>query len=168
MKKPKKKFRLKARSNIQIDKEFGSNPRFGGCWSKDEMKNKKPNNKFWVINMADSTEPDGTHWVCVFDCPPASPGFCVYFDPFGLVPPPAIASFCKRSGHKVVYSTGQLQDLDSEACGFFCAHVLRQLLKGKKFVDVVMGGGSSGNGLGDFSETSPLSNEHKLEREYLK
>ena len=87
-------------SNFQINEYFSKNKRFGGCCCKDELVDKKPGNKFWIINMQDSKDGNGTHWVLVYDCEKGSRGpskRCIYFDSYGISPPEEIKEFMRKS-----------------------------------------------------------------------
>ena len=117
-------------SNYQIDNHFRGNPLYGGCLSKDELVNISPNNKFWVINLQDSVLP-GSHWVAVIDIKlkDSNPDYCIYFDPYGVYPPPSIVSFMEKSDKPLQYVCDTFQDLDSTKCGQYCLMVIDSILK---------------------------------------
>ena len=50
-----------ALSNFEIDSYFSGRPEYGGTYSKDMLPNKMEN-KFYIINLDDSTGL-GSHWV---------------------------------------------------------------------------------------------------------
>ena len=118
-------------SSLEINEYFKNNKYYGGCLSKDELKNKKPDNKFWIVNLMDSDKGGGSHWVLVFDCiiPDANRDMCMYFDPYGIHPPPVIVNFMKRSKKGKIYTDDQYQDMDSTQCGYYCIYVVEQLFK---------------------------------------
>lgn len=73
-------------------------------------------NKNIIVNLSSSTDEDnGSHWCALFVNRHSQ---CFYFDPFGIVPPKAVMSFCKKK--RVCFSETQVQDLSSSKCGFFC------------------------------------------------
>ena len=113
-------------SSLQLNRYYAGHPLYGGCYSKDQLKSKKPGGKFWILNMQNSGEGSGTHWVSVFDCLPT---VCVYYDPYGIYPAPEIARFMKKSGKRCVYSMEQYQQLSSHNCGRFVIHFIDELLQ---------------------------------------
>ena len=114
-------------SNFQLQRYFEDEPLFGGCFSKDELRNKKPNDKFYIVNLEDSDKGGGTHWVAVFDFLPKT---IVYFDSYGVYPPTDVVKFMLKSqGKKPVYSKLDYQELDSSKCGQYCVLVINALLK---------------------------------------
>lgn len=121
-------------SNFQIDNHF-KNSRFsrfyGGCLSKDELKNITPNDKFWIINLQDSTIAEGSHWVLVFDCVvhDHQEDFCIYFDPYGIFPHDSIVDFMEKSDKPLQYTYDTFQDIDSTKCGHYCIYVAESILK---------------------------------------
>ena len=116
-------------TNLEFDSYYKSQPLYGGCYSKNQLATKRPGGKFYVINMENSNAGSGTHWVCVFDCLPT---VSIYYDPFGVDPPPDISKFMKRSGKKTLYSTDDFQELTSENCGRFVALFINKMLAHQK------------------------------------
>ena len=117
---------LKELSNEQIEKYYMRYPKFGGTFSRTDLPNKILN-KFYIVNM-DKATGKGTHWVLVSNL---NPSICIYFDSFGVSPPPEILHFMKTSGKECVYNTEDLQAYSSDACGWYCMYVADQLLKGR-------------------------------------
>lgn len=120
-------------SNIDIDRYYQGNRKYGGCYCKDELSKKSPGGKFWVINLGDSTTP-GTHWMVVYDC---LPDMCVYFDPYGVSPPEVIREFMRKSKKKLMFSVGEYQSRASKSCGHFCLLFIDTLLAGEKPEDIL-------------------------------
>ena len=121
---------VKTTSNFQFNEYYKNQPLYGGCLCKNEVAKLKrgPDNKFWILNMEDSDDGNGSHWVCCID---TLPGVVFYADPFGLAPPPPIVAFMRRSsdGANAVYSKGQYQQVESDRCGYFCIEFIDELLK---------------------------------------
>ena len=86
-----------------------------GIYSKDQLPNKLKQG-WYVINMEDHDEGDGTYWVALLNLED-SKGYMLYFDSFGFYPPTNVLEKVKN---EIYYSTIQLQDLNSTACGWFC------------------------------------------------
>ena len=125
-------------SNLQIDRHFKGNVFYGGCLSKDELKNISPGNKFWIINMEDSTAADGTHWILVFDCviPDDNPDYTIYMDPYGVYPPPEILKFMNKSDKEIHYTIDTYQDIDSINCGNYCIYVAEEILNSTPYQEL--------------------------------
>ena len=122
-----------ALSNYQIDRHFKGTYRYGGCFSKDKLPTQGPRGKFFVINLQDLNGGDrkGSHWVGVISCkiPDKNPDYTIYYDPFGLAPPPGIARWMAKSHLPVVHVTDQHQPIDSSACGWYVIRVIEGILK---------------------------------------
>jgi hypothetical protein len=69
---------------------------------------------FYIANL-DRKTGTGTHWT-VFYC--VNDIFLIYFDSFGFAPPTALYKFFGKK--TIVYSTDQIQAIDSNACGYYC------------------------------------------------
>jgi hypothetical protein len=84
---------------------------------KDELSKVKikPNLNF-IINMADSTDGSGSHWVGLFVTHNLQP---FYMDSFGAIPPNEIIKYLKPLKRKIAYSQYAIQDLTSDRCGIF-------------------------------------------------
>ena len=65
-----------------------------------------------IVNMQDSTDGGGTHWVCFYK----SPFISLYFDSFGMVAPLEI----EDSIGKYIYNKKQIQDIEDSSCGYYC------------------------------------------------
>lgn len=140
-------------SSLQIEDYYKGNRLFGGVYSKDELANISPDGKCYIINMENSDEGNGSHWVCVIDC---LKGCCVYADSFGVSPPPEICDFMRRSqnGDACIYSMCQYQEDRSDNCGRFCVWFIDSLLKTRRLVDMDRG----------LTEDPSRSNERKMDK----
>jgi hypothetical protein len=121
-------------SNVQIDKYYSGNRLYGGCYSKDLLSRKRPNGKFYVINMQDHNAGDGTHWVMIYDCNPKE---TIYFDSYGVSPPPVVLRFMRRGGKRMYFSDAQYQTLESSQCGLYCIYVINRLLAGDTMKSII-------------------------------
>ena len=108
-------------SNTQLE-ELADNYgiELNGIHMKDELKGIKPRNGNYIINLESSTECDnthcGTHWLLLI----VKNKNCLYFDPFGVLPPTAVIDFCKRIPNSTLgYSTKEIQHIDADTCGWF-------------------------------------------------
>jgi len=90
---------------------------FNGTFSKDRLPN--PIKAGWyVINMEDFKDGNGTHYTC-FKIPINSKNPIIYSDSFGFPPPNEVMKLAKPK-QNILYSTKQIQDIRSTACGWFC------------------------------------------------
>ena len=130
---------MRTLDNIEIDSILKKSDlsNYGGTIMLNEVSKLKPNHCA-IINLNTSNEP-GSHWVCVFDGP--SQEEVVYFDSFGVGPPKQIQKFmnkcAKKSGKKMVYSSMQLQTLNTSSCGWWCMYILTHLDKGYTYDDLL-------------------------------
>ena len=83
---------------------------------KDELKNMKPINTNYIVNLESSKDGNGTHWMAL----KIENKNCVYLDSYGMLPPEEIITFCKRipKSH-LSYNTKEIQDFKAKTCGFF-------------------------------------------------
>jgi hypothetical protein len=112
-------------SDAELNAYYRHCPKYGGCFSKDQLSNKKPNGKFYIVNMQSSRDGSGTHWCVVSDLQPEC---CLYIDPYGIAPPPETLKFMQRSKKMVKFNHSQLQELTSTNCGEFCVYAIDKLL----------------------------------------
>lgn len=120
--------------------------------AKDLYKGKIKKRELGVINMDDSDGP-GTHFVAYFNSPDRD--FVLYFDTYGVAPPENIKQYLLTSGKQIAYNNSQIQPIASVTCGFYCIYVLRELDKGREFVDV----------LNDFTHDTD-ENEQMIQRHF--
>ena len=106
-------FSDKGTSNIQINNILKRYKNFSGVYSKDKLPNKLKSNTWYVINMQNSYDGDGTHWVCFY----YQHNLITYFDSFGFVPPLEVLEYANKN---IIYSKAEIQDYNSTACGQFC------------------------------------------------
>ena len=127
-------------SNLQLDKHYQHEPRYGGAVSKDLLP--ALGGKAWIVNMQNSVDQygrqlPGDHWVLVYDC---RPRYVYYLDPFGEEPPIAVLNRMLQTGKRVVVSKFREQGLSSNECGYLCSVVLTGLLNGGKWRNVLTKG----------------------------
>jgi hypothetical protein len=86
-----------------------------GVFSKDKLPQKRIVGSYY-INMQDSDDGNGTHWVFarIFPC-----GKAVYFDSFGIAKPLEVGDFLAPF-KPIAYSNRHIQDIKSQNCGRYC------------------------------------------------
>lgn len=119
-------------SNIQIEGYFNGRSEFGGVFSKDTLPN-IIQNKSYIVNLGDS-DTGGSHWCLIYNY---NIDVCLYFDPFGIVPPKNVLRFMRTSKKHMYYSSLTHQDLNSILCGYYCIYVIDQMVHGRTFLDIV-------------------------------
>lgn len=78
----------KSLSNLDIT-SLSRDKNFRGCFMRDELVSIKPNQiESGVLNL-DTSDNQGTHWTCWIK----NKNLILYFDSFGLLPPPEMMDF---------------------------------------------------------------------------
>jgi len=106
---------LNGLSTLQLLRLFNKYNIHDATVTSKDLLGKNPRDGYYIANMANSTSPSGgTHWVAlkVHHGKPL-----LYFDSFGAPPPIAVMNLAKTN---LIYSSLQIQDDDSTACGYFC------------------------------------------------
>ena len=83
-----------------------------GVYSKDTLPDNLKNG-WYVINLQNLNDGNGTHWTCF----KYSPYLLEYFDAFGFPPPIEILQKAKGD---IIYNKKEIQDYNSTCCGWFC------------------------------------------------
>lgn len=117
----------------QINKVFEHNIKYGGAINRLALPTILKN-KFWVLNMDDKNK-DGTHWVLLWNCDSKR---CYYMDPFGAPPPENVKDLILKTKKQGLYNDIDLQDLNSESCGWMCIYFASELAKKRQFLDILM------------------------------
>ncbi len=91
-----------------------------GIYLKDQVPSPLPEG-FVIYNLDARRDPVsqnslGTHWVCSLNARDE----CFYFDSFACVPPAQIERAFKHKYEHYAHNNYIVQDLASEACGFYC------------------------------------------------
>lgn len=90
--------------------------------SKDRLRLVPHKNGGYIVNLQDSTDGGGTHWVALW----LDGSTATYFDPFGIAPPTQIARYM-RPMKLVLRSNRQIQNVASGWCGEYCIEFLRHV-----------------------------------------
>lgn len=77
---------------------------------------KQPLDRNYVVNMDPDVNGPGTHWTGLVV---TSSNF-LYFDSFGAPPPLHIVSLARSVGVPILWNNFIVQDINSDACGYFC------------------------------------------------
>ena len=112
-----------------------------GVFSKNELLNTKRKIGSYYINMQDSDEGAGTHWVLAkiytdeeIDSDEDDSEVevkCLYFDSFGLGPPKAVSKFL--APFKPIYCNNrEIQSINTTECGWYALICDYYLEKGKE------------------------------------
>jgi hypothetical protein len=123
----------KALSNLDLE-EYARKYRLPlvGVFSKDQLPDKLQVGSYYV-NMQNSADGDGSHWVLVkvFDKKNA-----LYFDSFGERIPIEVMKFLKHY-KPIPYSNREIQDIHSSRCGLYVLACDRYMstIKRKKMLE---------------------------------
>lgn len=103
--------------------------RFGGVYSKDRLPTKLKRGWWYIINLQDFNDGNGTHYACF------KYGKNIeYYDSIGFPPPIEVMRLQSSQGN-LLWSNKQIQDLGSTACGWYCIARITSKLPYKKFID---------------------------------
>lgn len=120
-------FKSNALSNIDIINILKSQKiKINGVFMKDELPSKLKRG-YYVINLQSSNVGNGSHWTALYYSPENS----FYFDAFGFISPQDV----EKRIIPYVYSTTQIQDLNSTACGYYCIAFIIFMDKQKNKMD---------------------------------
>ena len=89
---------------------------------KDTFAKHTPKDGAYIVNL-DSKKDNrgGTHWTAFI----LTNHKALYFDPFGLTIPLPTRQFIMRyKPTRILFSTNQIQQIDSVLCGYFCLYFL--------------------------------------------
>lgn len=133
-----------ALSSDQIDYIYAHNfpheesKYYAGCYAKDELRKMKAENRFYILNLDDSSG-GGTHWVLLY-C--VLPHTVYYFDPFGAPPPEDVPHFLKSmfaAEDKIfLFTDDVLQNEHTQLCGYYCIYISKELLQGRTMNDILL------------------------------
>ena len=122
-------------SNFDIERivnNLGMANLFGGCFLKNELP-KNVSAKYYIVNLDDShTNKGGTHWtlLVIRDSRRA-----IYFDSFGMPPPNEVVKFL--GDRQIIYSSNEMQNVNSVLCGYFCIYFMNELFCHKSLYDIL-------------------------------
>ena len=96
--------------------------------SKDHLNLNEPSPGGYIVNMQDSNDGNGTHWVALWLERISGKHMACYFDSFGIDPPLDVINFCCRFGaKKIISSTKEIQNINGGHCGQYCIDFLRHM-----------------------------------------
>lgn len=102
---------------------------FRGVFLRDQLPSKPRKNECGIINLADSDDSRGTHWVCYY----RKNNKNYYFDSYGLRYPLELERYLDDN---IEYSKIQIQK-NGVICGHLCLYVLSKLSKGIELNDII-------------------------------
>jgi len=127
---------------------------FLGYFARDDLPKQQLKPKQSIIFNLDKASGEGTHWTACYHG-----GKSVeYFDSYGIICPPEIRKYLKKSNKNMVYSTNEIQNLNSILCGFFCVLYIILRHRGVDKYDIVYSFGMNNNKSNDNHVLSSLKN----------
>ena len=108
-------------------------PGFRGVFLRDQLPNRPRKKECGIINLADSDDSIGTHWVAYYK----NIDLKIYFDSYGFPPPLELIYYLKDVTKSNIY---QIQPNNTVICGHLCLYVLKSLVKdkGNDFNDIIL------------------------------
>ena len=92
------------------------------CCAKNELKDIKPDNingNYIIVNTLNRDEAGANgHWVCIVNKP--NENIVEYHDSFGEPPNNIVMNWLKTTNKKIVRTTNEIQNINSQMCGSFC------------------------------------------------
>jgi len=104
---------------IDIIKNRNLEKHFGGVYSKDQLP-ELIKDKFYIVNLQDHDEGDGTHWTAFYYNHPST---SIYFDSYGFIAPRDV----QKRITPYIFNDKDIQDFNSSACGFYCIAFIKFL-----------------------------------------
>lgn len=103
-------------------------PHFVGVFAKDQLKNLKihKNKQFCLVYNLNNSWEKGSHWCCINYQPKMKYKYIEHFDSFGIKPCREALIFMKSIKTPIHYQNNQLQQSNSNLCGFFCLEYLTE------------------------------------------
>ena len=140
---------MKALSNIDIDAHLKDVDGFLGCYMKDELVKLKPleNGQSIVFNLNNHNQP-GSHWTCAYRRNDVN----YYFDSFGMMPATNIIQYLRRNHKEIIYSSNEIQNIKSQACGYYCIDFIKGMNNGDEIYDILY----------KFNNDGSINNDTKL------
>jgi hypothetical protein len=109
-------------TNIELEEILKNEPGFRGVFSQDLLPKQIKKRECGIVNL-DTVGGKGTHWVCYFNSPEEK--YVEYFDSYGLAPPEELQKYLFTSRKQIIYNTAELQNRDSELCGYYCIDYIK-------------------------------------------
>ena len=91
--------------------------------NKDILNRYFPHKGAYIVNMQDSTEGAGRHWVAIWLDTENGKNVACYFDSFGIDPPLDVIDFMRRFVHRdgiIHMSQKDIQNINGGHCGQYC------------------------------------------------
>ena len=105
---------------IDIIKNRNLEKHFGGVYSKDQLPNELIKDKFYIVNLQDHDEGNGSHWVAFYYNYPST---SIYFDSYGFIAPRDV----QKRITPYIFNDKDIQDFNSSACGLYCIAFIKFL-----------------------------------------
>jgi len=84
---------------------------------------------FGDLNASDFNFGVSSHWVCIVNKPDSK--YIEYFDSFGVPPPDSFLEYMRRSNKQPVGTTNEIQNINSDACGWYCVNYEKEIIRRK-------------------------------------
>src|SRR5437773_9430193 len=115
---------------IKMVKDLGIKS-FRGCFMKNELPSHPKENECGILNFESSEDGNGSHWSCYWKEGESK----IFFDSFGTNPPEELVKYL---GPRILSSTFQIHQINSDICGELALLVLYLLDIGHKFEQIIL------------------------------
>jgi hypothetical protein len=106
--------------------------------SKDELQSIKPKIGGYIVNMQNSQDGNGTHWVSFILYENDKYIHSLYFDSYGMPPPIEIKEYINKiNDFKIPYNTKQIQKIQTSECGWYDLSFIYNMQYKRKSNDMV-------------------------------
>ena len=120
-------------TNFDIIKRLKNVRNIRGVNCKDLIPHNPKKGESMVVNLQDSSDGNGTHWVAMVYGKDYE-----YFDPFGIYPPDVITDCMRKDNGGVIYNGWKIQHLDSVTCGYYCCYYILERASGRNGNDILL------------------------------
>ena len=129
------KFKDSSTSNIDLENWIDYltlRDKFAGIYSHDQITKdiiKSNKGKFFILNL-DSSQNDGTHWVCFYNN--KNQDVIEYFDSYGIAPINTIIQ-----NFNYIYNSNQYQSYKSKSCGYYSVYYIFKRYHGESYYNII-------------------------------
>lgn len=98
--------------------------------NKDLLHINPPKEGGYIVNLQDSEDGDGSHWVALWL---ENPNKAAYMDSFAVVPPLDVIDYCYKFNCKeILVNDKTIQRLEYGRCGQYCLSFLHAMSKNRR------------------------------------
>lgn len=124
---------MRTLSNFDIDNMFKGRKQYLGCYARNAIPRSIWQKRGFMVINQDNAHGPGTHWVYLRLGPTNA-----YVDSFGMAPAEEVVRGLKSTGRKCHFSNIQIQDKNSNSCGWFATMLgFENCIKNRPLEDIL-------------------------------